>query len=669
MKKIISTVLTIAILCMYLLPGSLVFAVTPPETTSDASTPDSLATIGTPYTDNFTKNLLSIHTYEPTLNYIIENDESIAGKSFKFAITGGSPAPFAGLHAFGTANKFVANGRYRLKFDYKYTSTNAPNNFYYGFKNDNIPDQQNTQIDFTGKVQNTVYEASHDFNLLNHTNYYMYMFALGSMISSSLIIDNIYIERLYVGDSFYPETTPDSTTIDDLSTVNTTFTENFTKGSLGSYYDYNAGHYSIINDERAIAGKSFMQDFTAASFGGVYVFNTKFKLVGGASYRITAKYKFLTDTAPTGFYFGFTRDAGANQKNINVDFSGKVKDTVYDFTADYTLDDYSDYYLQWFNLNAADGSKMVIDNLSITLLGTETTDTSVLSDMLKIGRPFTENFTKNVLNMWSYDFGHFSIIEGAEALFGKSVKQDFTAAGNGGIYGFATKYNLVAGGTYRLSVKYKVLTEIIPTGMYFGFTIDSDPNAQKNTPINFTNNVKDRVYLFTADYVLDNHSDYYLQWFNLSATDGSKIAIDSIKITLLDTPSHYTFDYTLSGSNYLSGMAKQINTSTFLTGMQLKAGVTVQLLTPGDVVLGASDYVATGTKIKVNNGTTITDYTAVVKGDSSGDGNIDLSDLAASKLHLLNSTLLTGPYLAAGDVTGNAGISISDLLFIKKAIM
>jgi hypothetical protein len=116
-------------------------------------------------------------------------------------------------------------------------------------------------------------------------------------------------------------------------------------------------------------------------------------------------------------------------------------------------------------------------------------------------------------------------------------------------------------------------------------------------------------------------------------------------------------------------MAKQINTATFMTGMQLKAGVTVQLLTSGDVVLGESDYVSTGTKIKVNNGTTITDYTAVVKGDTSGDGNIDLSDLAASKLHLLNSSLLTGPYLAAGDVTGNAGISISDLLFIKKAIM
>jgi hypothetical protein len=664
MKKIISTVLTIAILCMYLLPGSLVFAVTPPETTSDASTPDSLATIGTPYTDNFTKNLLSIHTYAPGNNQIIENDESIAGKSFKFTIT---PGIFTGLHAFGTANKFVENGRYRLKFDYKYTSANAPNNFYYGFKNDNIPDQQNTQINFTGKLQNTVYQASHDFNLLGHTNYYMYMFALDTAVSSGLVIDNIYIERLYVGDSFYPETTPDSTTIDDLSTVNKTFTENFTKGSLGSYYSYDQSHYSIINNETAIAGKSFMQDFTAASFGGVYVFNTKFKLVGGASYRITAKYKFITDTAPTGFYFGFTRDGGANQKNVNVDFSGKVKNTVYDFTADYTLEEFNDYYLQWFNLSGTDGSKIVIDNISITLLGDETVDTSVISDMLKIGKPFTENFTKNVINMWSYDFGHFSIVEGTEALFGKSVKQDFTAATFGGIYGFATKYNLVAGGTYRLSVKYKVLTDTTPIGMYFGFK--NDLNIQHNVQMNFAGQLKDKVYTFTSDYTLDNYDDFYLQWFNVGNTDGSKIAIDSIKITLLDTPSHYTFDYTLSGSNYLSGMAKQINTATFMTGMQLKAGVTVQLLTSGDVVLGESDYVSTGTKIKVNNGTTITDYTAVVKGDTSGDGNIDLSDLAASKLHLLNSSLLTGPYLAAGDVTGNAGISISDLLFIKKAIM
>lgn len=667
MKKIISTVLTLAILCLYLLPGSMVFAVTPPETTSDASTPNDLTNIGTPYTDNFTKNLLSIHTYEPTLNYIIESDESIAGKSFKFAITGGSPAPFAGLHAFGTADKFAANGRYRLKFDYKYTSNNAPNNFYYGFKNDTIVDQQNTQIDFAGKVQNTVYEASHDFNLLNHTNYYMYMFALGSLISSSLVIDNIYIERLYVGDSFYPETTPDSTTIDDLTTINKTFTENFTKGSLGTYISYSPTHYSIINDERAIAGKSFMEDFTNASHGGVYVYNTKGKLVGGASYRVTAKYKFLTDTAPTGFYFGFTRDGGANQKNIKVDFSDKVKNMVYDFTAVYTLDDYNDYFLQWFNINGADGTKIVIDNLSVELLNTETADTSVLSDMLKIGKPFTENFTKNVIDMWSYDLNHFSIVEGADAIFGKSVKQDFTSAGSGGIYGFATKYNFVAGGTYRLSAKYRVLTDTAPTGMYFGFK-DGLEN-QHNSQVNFVGQVKDKVYTFTANYTLGNADDFMLQWFNLDGEDGSKIAIDSIKIELTDTPSHYTFDYTLSGGNILSGIALQTNKASFVSGIQSAVPVTVQLFSSADVLLGESDVIATGTKIKVDNGTAITAYTAAIKGDTDGDGAIGLADLAASKSHLLNYAPLTGAYLVAGDVAASAGISISDLLFIKKAIM
>jgi hypothetical protein len=664
MKKIISTVLTIAVLCISLLPGSLVFAVTPPETTSDASTPNDLANIGTPYTDNFTKNLLDIFTYEPAYNQIIENDESIAGKSFKFSIT---PGHFAGMYTFGLANKFATNGKYRVTFDYKYTSVSAPNNFYVGVKNDSIADEQNQQINFAGKVANTIYTATFNFTLLNNSNYYIQMFCNAPADTYSFIIDSISIERLEIGAPFYEETATDSTTLDDLSAVNIPFTENFTKNALANYFSYDPTHYSIINDANAIAGNSFMQDFTAASNGGVYVFNTKFKLVSGCSYRITAKYKFLTDTAPTGFYFGFTRDGGLNQKNLPVDFSGNLKDTVYTFSADYTLDDFNDYYLQWFNLNGADGSKMVIDNISITLLGNETVDTSVLSDMLKIGKPFTENFTKNVINMWSYDFGHFSIVEGTEALFGKSVKQDFTAATFGGIYGFATKYNLAAGGTYRLSVKYKVLTDTAPIGMYFGFK--NDAGLQHNVQMNFAGQLKDRVYTFSANYTLDNYDDFYLQWFNVGNTDGSKIAIDSIKIELLDTPSHYTFDYTLSGSNYLSGMVKQINTATFLTGMQLKAGVTVQLLTSGDVVLGASDYVATGTKIKVNNGTTITDYTAVVKGDSSGDGNIDVADLAASKLHLLNSTLLTGPYLAAGDVTGNAGISISDLLFIKKAIM
>lgn len=124
-------------------------------------------------------------------------------------------------------------------------------------------------------------------------------------------------------------------------------------------------HFSVVSDTAAIAGKSIKQNFTNASFGGIYAFDTKGKLTAGAKYRIKVNYKFISNTAPTGMYFGFTRDGGANQKNLQIDFSGKVKDTVYTFTGDYTLDNFSDYYLQWFNLNGKDGSIIVIDTLII----------------------------------------------------------------------------------------------------------------------------------------------------------------------------------------------------------------------------------------------------------------------------------------------------------------
>lgn len=662
MKKIITSAVAIVFLCTYLLAGIAVFAATP-ETTSDASTPDDLANIGTPYTDNFTKNLLNPFTYDGAHNYIYEGDDAIAGKSYRFDI---NPSFFSGVYFFGVANKFVANGKYRIKLDYKFISASAPNNFYVGLKNDTTGDQLNQQINFSGNQSGTVYNATFDYNLGNSGNYYVQMFCYDPNALYTLVIDNISIERLYVGDSFYQETASDSSTLNDLAKVGVAFNENFTKGAIGSFYSYDPNHYSIIQDENAIAGKSLMEDFTNSTSGTMYAFATKFKMVGTAKYRLSINYKLLTDTAPSGLYFGFTRDGGANQKNIKMNFTGNVKNTVYTFTADYTLDDFNDYYLQWFNLNGADGSKIVIDNLSIEFLNAETADSSTLSDLKKIGVLYTENFTKNALNMWSYDMNHFSIVEGASSISGKSLVQDFTNAGFGGIYAFATKFNFVAGGTYRLSVKYKVLTDVSPIGMYFGFK--NDGGEQVNAQVDFSGKVKDTVYSFTHDYTLGNFSDYYMQWFNVSGTDGSKIAIDTIRLELLDTPSHYTLSYSVSGANMLGGVTHNSNTAAFLNGVQRTSGVAVKLYN-GASELGVNDFVGTGTRVEVNNGIAITDYTAVVKGDISGDGAITVADLAAEKAHLLKSSILTNEYLSAGDISGDMVITLSDLLAIKKHIL
>ena len=62
-------------------------------------------------------------------------------------------------------------------------------------------------------------------------------------------------------------------------------------------------------------------------------------------------------------------------------------------------------------------------------------------------------------------------------------------------------------------------------------------------------------------------------------------------------------------------------------------------------------------------------YTIVIKGDVTGDGAIDISDLAAVKQHLLHINTLVGSYLTAGYVNSDGAISISDLLAVQKHIL
>jgi hypothetical protein len=164
----------------------------PPETPSDSSTLDDLATVGKIYTNNFTKEGLNLFTYRTDYNYIIEDGESIAGKSYKFDVT---KDVFAGVYALGTKGKLVAGGKYRLKVDYKFTSLNAPPNLYFGFTNDPAL-QENKAANLSGKLSNTLYTFQGDYTLANVNSNYLQMFVYNPQVSSIVIIDNISLERL-----------------------------------------------------------------------------------------------------------------------------------------------------------------------------------------------------------------------------------------------------------------------------------------------------------------------------------------------------------------------------------------------------------------------------------------------------------------------------------------
>lgn len=299
-------------------------------------------------------------------------------------------------------------------------------------------------------------------------------------------------------------------------------------------------------------------------------------------------------------------------------------------------------------------------------------DSSDLNNLSIIGSPFTENFTKNALGtLWSYDQSHYSIIQNADSIAGKSVEQDFTNASFGGIYAFGTKNKLVAGATYKLTVSYKLLTDIFPTNFYFGFTRDGFAN-QKNRKLDFTNNVKNAVYTYTREFTLDNFGDYYLQWFNLTGNDGSKIVIDTLILERLAAPTPpITFNaLTASSGNIISGLSQQMTKFAFLQKVTLADGVIVKFFNKNNAELTETAYIGTNTIVKVSlDGAELSTYTTVLKGDIDEDGLVGVSDLVLIKKHLLKMLILNGINKNAADWNSDTKITISDLIALKKSLL
>ena len=496
-----------------------------------------MATTGKTYTENFADkgSALNLYSNDPSHFSIVNNSDAIAGKSLELNYTNSSNGC---VYCNGLKGMLVAGATYQVTVDYKVLTDQMPTGFFIGVTRDAFQNQKNIQLSFAGEQKNTVYTYTGVYTLDNFSDFYLQIFNMNAKDGSIIVIDNLKIVRTDAVD-VTPETASDGSTLSDLATTGKTYTENFAdKGSALSLSSYDPSHYSIVNNADAIAGKSLELNYTNTSNGCVYCNGLKGMLVAGATYQVTVDYKVLTDQMPTSFFIGVTRDAFQNQKNIQLNFAGKQKNTVYTYTGVYALDNFSDFYLQFFNMNGKDGSIIVIDNLRIVrtdiqdVIPETPSDGSTLNNLATINLPYTENFADSgtALNLFSYDPSHYSIINDTTAIAGKSLEMNYTNASNGSIYCLATKGKLVAGATYQISVSYKILTDQMPTDFFFGFTRDGAQN-QINKQLNFTGCQKNTVYTYTDDFTLGNYSDYYLQFFNINGEDGSIMVIDNLSIT------------------------------------------------------------------------------------------------------------------------------------------
>lgn len=82
-----------------------------------------------------------------------------------------------------------------------------------------------------------------------------------------------------------------------------------------------------------------------------------------------------------------------------------------------------------------------------------------------------------------------------------------------------------------------------------------------------------------------------------------------------------------------------------------------------------SGSLVTGDTITIVNGNDSLTYNVVIKGDPTGDGNINIQDLLRVQKYILGYADLNGSYLKAGDTNQDGIVDIVDLLRVQKHIL
>lgn len=120
---------------------------------------------------------------------------------------------------------------------------------------------------------------------------------------------------------------------------------------------------------------------------------------------------------------------------------------------------------------------------------------------------------------------------------------------------------------------------------------------------------------------------------------------------------------------YISGLSLGTtveNLNTLLQETCVGVGLTVK--TSGGVEKKAG-LLGTGDVITITNGAVSSDYTLVLYGDVSGDGEVTVLDLLKVQKHILEYTLLNGAFQTAADVSRDSEITVLDLLKVQKHIL
>lgn len=147
-------------------------------------------------------------------------------------------------------------------------------------------------------------------------------------------------------------------------------------------------------------------------------------------------------------------------------------------------------------------------------------------------------------------------------------------------------------------------------------------------------------------------------------TTGGTLDLSKIPTSQLENSFEDYNEVIQDGKQYLINIAPNTTFEDMLK--KIKSNGIITLYKNNNEITDKKTKISTGMKLKISYNDTNSEYIIVVKGDSNGDGIIDIKDILQINKHRLNKISLKGENLLSGDVNKDNKVDIKDILQINK---
>lgn len=120
-------------------------------------------------------------------------------------------------------------------------------------------------------------------------------------------------------------------------------------------------------------------------------------------------------------------------------------------------------------------------------------------------------------------------------------------------------------------------------------------------------------------------------------------------------------------SSYLKGYNFGTTVSNVKTKVNGRANVVIT--NSSGTVMNDTEKIGTGSKLTISDGTSTYSYTVVIKGDITGDGEINSADLLKVRQYLIGTTNLSDSFKDSADINKDGKVNSADLLMVRKQLL